>query len=407
MKSKEDTSKSKTARVPKALPVSWPLVRFGDVVRDVKATVDRDTTELTRFVAGEHMDSDDIHLRRWGEVNGDYLGPAFHRGFRKGQVLYGSRRTYLKKVAVAPFDGICANTTFVLESKDPDILLPELLPFIMLTDAFTQHSIRESKGSVNPYINWRDIAKYEFPLPPKDEQRRIAEILWAADESNTLWNESQMKLVLAIERIKDEEFSPRESPCTPLRELCPKDGIQIGPFGSQLHVSDYTEKGVPVIMPVHLTDEKIVSNGINRVSESTADRLEKHKLRIGDIVLARRGDLSKRGFVTENEQGWLCGTGCIRVRVAPSIPSRAVFHSLSSRVTLSWINQNAVGTTMPNTNGDIVGRIPVKFPDPKRLPSVLRAIDELVCKLSMVNTHAVETSSLARTLAMKLLTGTT
>jgi hypothetical protein len=81
------------------------MVRFEDVVRDVKETVDRESTHLTRFVAGDHMDSDDIHLRRWGEINGDYLGPAFHRGFRKGQVLYGSRRTYLKKVAVAPFDG--------------------------------------------------------------------------------------------------------------------------------------------------------------------------------------------------------------------------------------------------------------------------------------------------------------
>jgi type I restriction enzyme S subunit len=182
------------------------LVRFGDVVRDVKVTIDRNTTELTRFVAGEHMDSDDIHLRRWGELDGDYLGPAFHRGFRKGQVLYGSRRTYLKKVAVAPFDGICANTTFVLESVDSDILLPELLPFIMLTDSFTQHSIRESKGSVNPYINWKDIAKYEFPLPPKDEQRRIAEIILAADETVIAWQAAACELHKSRQALLSESY---------------------------------------------------------------------------------------------------------------------------------------------------------------------------------------------------------
>ncbi|MCE3019202.1 MAG: restriction endonuclease subunit S [Pirellula sp.] len=179
-------SKTKNVRAKPLLTLTyanWQKVRFGDVVREVKDTVDRDTTDLTRFIAGEHMGSEDLHLRTWGDINGDYLGPAFHRIFRKGQVLYGSRRTYLKKVAVASFDGICANTTFVLESRDPDVLLPELLPFVMLTDAFTQHSVRESKGSVNPYINWKDIAKYEFLLPPKDEQRRIADILWAADES--------------------------------------------------------------------------------------------------------------------------------------------------------------------------------------------------------------------------------
>jgi hypothetical protein len=152
-------SKTKNVRAKPLLTLTyanWQKVRFGDVVREVKDTVDRDTTDLTRFIAGEHMGSEDLHLRTWGDINGDYLGPAFHRIFRKGQVLYGSRRTYLKKVAVASFDGICANTTFVLESRDPDVLLPELLPFVMLTDAFTQHSVRESKGSVNPYINWKD-----------------------------------------------------------------------------------------------------------------------------------------------------------------------------------------------------------------------------------------------------------
>ena len=82
-------------------------------------TVDPAASGLERYVAGEHMDTDDLRLRRWGEINGDYLGPAFHMRFRPGQVLYGSRRTYLRKVAVADFSGICANTTFVLEPKDP------------------------------------------------------------------------------------------------------------------------------------------------------------------------------------------------------------------------------------------------------------------------------------------------
>ena len=129
------------------------------------------------------MDSEDIHIRCWGEFGQDYVGPAFHRIFRKGQVLYGSRRTYLKKVAVAEFDGITANTTFVLETKDQSVFMQELLPFLMLTDRFTEHSIGESKGYTNPYINWPDIAKFEFHLPPIEEQKHIAEILWAADEA--------------------------------------------------------------------------------------------------------------------------------------------------------------------------------------------------------------------------------
>ena len=155
----------------------WTTVAFGDVVRQVKDKVDPEASGLERYVAGEHMDTDDLRIRRWGEIGDGYLGPAFHMRFRPGQVLYGSRRTYLRKVAVADFEGITANTTYVLESANPDVLLPELLPFIMQTEAFNQHSVRESKGSVNPYVNFSDLAWFEFALPPIEEQRRILELL--------------------------------------------------------------------------------------------------------------------------------------------------------------------------------------------------------------------------------------
>jgi type I restriction enzyme S subunit len=161
---------------------TWKLVKFGELVRQVKEKADPETSGLARFVAGEHMDTDDLRIRRWGDIGDGYLGPAFHARFRPGQVLYGSRRTYLRKVAVADFDGICANTTFVLESRDPEVLLPELLPFIMQSDAFHEHSKRESKGSVNPYVNFSDLAWYECALPPMEEQRRLVALLTARRE---------------------------------------------------------------------------------------------------------------------------------------------------------------------------------------------------------------------------------
>lgn len=181
------------------LKSGWRMVRFGDVVRQCKENVDRENNPFERYVEGGHMDSEDIHIRRWGVFGDDYVGPAFHRIFRKGQVLYGSRRTYLKKVALADFDGITANTTFVCETRDNNLFLQDLLPFLMLSDSFTEHSIRESKGSTNPYINWPDIAKYEFPLPPIVEQKRVAEILWTADEVRN-------KFINTLSLIRDVKF---------------------------------------------------------------------------------------------------------------------------------------------------------------------------------------------------------
>jgi len=157
----------------------WTRVAFGDVVRKVNDKVDPWDSGLERYVAGEHMDTDDLRIRRWGLIGDDYLGPAFHMRFKPGHVLYGSRRTYLRKVALADFDGITANTTFVLETKDPARLMPELLPFLMQTEAFHSYSIKHSKGSVNPYINFSDLEAFEFMLPPIQEQARLVEALSA------------------------------------------------------------------------------------------------------------------------------------------------------------------------------------------------------------------------------------
>lgn len=159
---------------------TWTRVRFDDVATQSKEKVDPSDGSVERYVAGEHMDTDDLKIHRWGEVGDGYLGPAFHRRFRPGQILYGSRRTYLRKVAVANFDGVCANTTFVIDAK-PEQISPRFLPLVMTSEPFHAHAIAESKGSVNPYVNWPDIAKYEFDLPPLDEQERIADLLWCIE----------------------------------------------------------------------------------------------------------------------------------------------------------------------------------------------------------------------------------
>lgn len=160
---------------------SWKHVALGEVAAASKERIDPESGEVSRYIAGEHMNTDDLKIHRWGKLGDDYLGPAFHRRFRPGQVLYGSRRTYLRKVAVAEFDGVTANTTFVVETKDDSVLLQEFLPFIMTSAPFHSFAIQESKGSVNPYVNWSDIEHFQFDLPSLDEQQRLAGLLWTVE----------------------------------------------------------------------------------------------------------------------------------------------------------------------------------------------------------------------------------
>lgn len=177
-------------------------IKFGDIVKDVKVNVDRMNNPYEYYVAGDHMDSEDLTIHRKGRFATDDVGPAFVRIFKPGQILYGSRRTYLKKVAVADFSGICANTTFVLESKDHSIFDQRLLPFIMLSDSFTSWSISKSKGSTNPYVLFSDLADYEFNLPSLEEQKVLADKLWAAYRLK----EGYKKLLAATDEMVKSQF---------------------------------------------------------------------------------------------------------------------------------------------------------------------------------------------------------
>jgi type I restriction enzyme S subunit len=156
----------------------YPLTRFGDVAREV-SEAERDPLEngLDRLIGLEHIEPENLHIKEWGSVAD---GTSFTRVFRKGHVLFGKRRAYQRKVALAEFDGICSSDIIVMEAIE-DKLVPELLPFIVQSEGFFEHALSTSAGSLSPRTKWKHLAEYKFPLPPKDEQRRIAEILWAAD----------------------------------------------------------------------------------------------------------------------------------------------------------------------------------------------------------------------------------
>jgi type I restriction enzyme, S subunit len=157
------------------------LTRFADVINlSTSRTADPLAAGIERFVGLEHIEPKNLHIRSWGNVAD---GTTFTSTFKRGQVLFGKRRAYQRKVAVADFDGICSSDIYVFESKDPNVLLPELLPFICQSEDFYQYAVKTSAGSLSPRTNWSHLANFEFPLPPLDEQRRIADLLWAADDA--------------------------------------------------------------------------------------------------------------------------------------------------------------------------------------------------------------------------------
>lgn len=171
----------------------------------------------------------------------------------------------------------------------------------------------------------------------------------------------------------------------PLGDICQKGKgrIQTGPFGSQLHESDYSSDGTPVVMPADITDGKIAVTRIARVAESHVDRLKRHKLAKGDIVYGRRGDIGRQALVRDENVGWLCGTGCLKISLGNGPLTYEFLHRyLSTAAVVSWIEGQAVGATMPNLNTGILERVPVFYPEnratQKKIAATLSAYDELI-----------------------------
>jgi restriction endonuclease S subunit len=155
------------------------MVKFGDIAQNVAVRVDPADAKTDVYVGLEHLDPSTIHLRQWGHPS-DVTGQKL--AFKKGDVIFGRRRAYQRKLAVAEFDGICSAHAMVVRAK-PKMILPEFLPFFLQSDMFMERAIEISVGSLSPTINWKTLREQVFPLPPLDEQKRIAEILWAADEA--------------------------------------------------------------------------------------------------------------------------------------------------------------------------------------------------------------------------------
>ncbi len=228
------------------------------------------------------------------------------------------------------------------------------------------------------------LKQSEIPVPPLPVQCRIASILGTYDD---LIEVNRQRIALQEEmarRLFEEWFVrfrfPGHEGCTtvelpdgplpggwrwePMEAVCAQpNGIQTGPFGSQLHQSDYADEGVPVVMPKNIVDLHIVENDIARISEDKADELGRHRMTVGDVVYGRRGDIGRRAYITTREDGWFCGTGCLRMRPdARQVRPRYFFDTLGLPTTLAAIRARAQGATMPNLSAGAMSQVAVMVP---------------------------------------------
>ncbi|HAT50416.1 MAG: restriction endonuclease subunit S [Nitrospirae bacterium] len=283
------------------LKTDWRMVKFGEMTDNINVRVDPAEAGSDIYVGLEHLDPESLHLRQWGQpsdVTGDKLR------FQKGDIIFARRRAYQRKLAVAEFDGICSAHAMVVRGK-PKVVLPEFLPFFMQSDMFMERAIEISVGSLSPTINWKTMAVQEFPLPPIEEQHRIAEILWAADEvhhrfDNSL-REAQSTKRAVLTKMTTHGIRSAKLQKTRLGEIAAhwsvrtvEQVVSLCQYG--LSIQLHEEGKYPIFRMMNYDDGKIVANDMKYVDLSGED-FDSFKVLDGDILFNRTNSADLVGKV--------------------------------------------------------------------------------------------------------------
>ncbi|MBZ0170231.1 EcoKI restriction-modification system protein HsdS [Candidatus Methylomirabilis lanthanidiphila] len=229
--------------MPEKLKKGWCAWRFDQMAIMVNDRIDNPAeADVEHYIGLEHLDSDSLTIRRWGTPSDV---EAAKLRFRKGDIIFGRRRVYQRKLAVAQFDGICSAHAMVLRAK-PEVALPEFLPFFMQSDLFMERAKQISVGSLSPTINWKTLAQEEFALPPMEEQRQIAEALGASDTCGQ-----------AVSRVIDHLRAVRRAAIDCLTGLADWPRTTIGDFcqmqnGRPFPGKAYGEDGIRLLRPGNL-----------------------------------------------------------------------------------------------------------------------------------------------------------
>lgn len=264
----------------KTLKPGWNWVKFGDVVRLSKSkSKDPLADGFERYVGLEHLEPGDLRVRSYGNVAD---GVTFTSVFQPGQVLFGKRRAYQRKVAIADFSGVCSGDIYVLETKDPQILLPELLPFICQTEAFFEHAVGTSAGSLSPRTNWASLASFEFILPSIATQTEIVKVLRAM-ENLVCIQTNAFECAYTMRSALVEDTLESYSRTNPVKSL---DSYLLSlSYGSSSR-SSYNEKGYPILRIPNVLRGKVDYSDIQRIEISERE-YERLGLRKGDVLLVR------------------------------------------------------------------------------------------------------------------------
>ncbi|EGT3582292.1 MULTISPECIES: restriction endonuclease subunit S [Klebsiella] len=321
------------------LPAGWQMVKFGDIAKHISKRVEPSETDLDIYVGLEHLDPDSLKIKRHGtpsDVEGQKLL------VKKGQIIFGKRRAYQRKVAVADWDCICSAHAMVLEANSAKVI-PEFLPFFMQSDVFMNRAVAISEGSLSPTIKWKILAQQEFLIPPTDKQETYVSILKkissvVASSERALAQANLLHDVLGI-----KSYSTTKK-LTTLDSLCIKiqDGTHFSPqnIGSSGDYQYVTSKNIRM-GKMEFLEKEYISQEEHKKIYTRCD------VRKGDILLTKDGANTGNVCLNELDSEISLLSSVAFLRVDPNkADCNYVYHWLMLRTTQRDISSQMAGNAI-------------------------------------------------------------
>ena len=334
-------------------------VKLADVIIRANTKVDKDHTDLKYYVGGEHFESGNVTVEQRGLIEGSTIGPMFYYGFKAGQFLLVSRNPHLKKAGVVDFDGICSEKTFVLQTANPEVLIPEYLPFVLQNDRFWDFAVEHKHGSTNFFINWSTLADYEFELPSVEEQNRVATLAWAAHRLKKEYH----KLIEATDDLVKSQFIEMfadEAKRVRLDELC----LHFGD-GDWIESKDQSEEGIRLIQTGNVGngEYKDKDDKARYISEETFIRLGCTEVFPGDILISRLPDPIGRACIVPEMPKSITAVDCTIVRLKADVLSTFFVNFTKTPMYTMQIDSFTTGSTRKRISRANLGSVMVPVPD--------------------------------------------
>lgn len=334
------------------------IVKFDDVVVRANTKEDRFNTERLYYVGGEHIESNEVTIQNRGLIEGSTIGPMFYFGFKAGQVLFVTRNPHLRKAGWVGFDGICSEKTFVLETKDENVLCQRFLPFILQSDHFWDYCEANKSGSVNFFVNWSTLAKYEFELPDIETQRKLAEVLWAMERTKQAYK----RLISATDELVKSQFMEQVSNIPETQYRCLDEVCSLITDGTH-NPPKFVNSGIPFLLVSNVTGNVITYDTDKHITEETYAELTKRTpIEIGDVLLSTVGSYGHPAIVEQNRRF------CFQRHIAQLKPKHELLNSkylhsaLLAPVAQEQIERLVLGVAQKTLNLSAIKSIRIPVP---------------------------------------------